>query len=489
MKASDEERIGDLLTWGKRHGAQLHESVEVFHDDVAKFSLKIRESAGQGGLQPGSAAVTCPASLTLSFVNAVIGGPLPPDVSTDLPSNPLFPSAFMDSLPPHVIGRFFLMQQYLLGKDSFWWPYIRALPQPEHLASWALPASWPDDDIDFLEGTNAHVAIAEMQANLRREFKQARGLLKESDLPGWQAYNRVLYNWAFSIFASRSFRPSTVLSDARTAQVASALPAGCDADDFSVLMPVFDIANHSPTSGVVWDSASDPACCQLRSRDAYLPGQQVFNNYGMKTNSELLLGYGFIIDETEALHNDYIHVRKRTAGDGSGAGDNPGAGTKPTEFLISLRPLTDPSSRVGRSRQRVARSDDFPVLPEFSHVEDSLIWHLAAAQMSADERRTLAELVAASPGASVATTTADDCLRRLVSSPPDPRLLGLLAKVKGALLAKLGFDYEKLKDAEEGLHPENRNQELAMRYRKQCERVLERAIESLSSGATSGPGQ
>lgn len=483
MKESDEERFRELFSWGKSHGARLDESVEVFYDEATKFSLRVKESA-KDGLQPGSAAVTCPNSLTLSFANAVVGGPLPGDSSTGLQSQPEFPPSFLSSLPPHVIGRFFLIQQYLEERNSFWWPYIRTLPQPEHLTSWALPPFWPDDDLDFLSGTNAEVAVEEIQANLKREFKQARRILKESNMPGWQSYSRVLYNWAFSIFTSRSFRPSTVLSDARIKQIAEVLPPRCKVDDFSLLMPIFDIANHSLTSSILWDSTSDPESCQLKNKNPYLPGQQVFNNYGMKTNSELLLGYGFVISESDSLHNDYVHVRKR-----SSETESPNSFTevaKPTEFLISLRSLADPSSLVGQSRQRVATSQNVPVLPEFSHIGDLLVWDLAVAQMSDSEKEVLEELAAGAPGTTKPTT--DDYLLRLISLPCEPRLLGILSKVKEILLAKLGYDHERLKESEreasgsEGLSPQNRNQELAMNHRKQCERVLENAMASLRNG-------
>lgn len=34
-------------------------------------------------------------------------------------------------------------QQYLLGRESRWWPYISTLPQPEHMGG-MLPALWPE---------------------------------------------------------------------------------------------------------------------------------------------------------------------------------------------------------------------------------------------------------------------------------------------------------------------------------------------------------
>ncbi|OIW25582.1 SET domain-containing protein [Coniochaeta ligniaria NRRL 30616] len=458
MNSVEESRFEELLAWGKQHGATLHEQVEVYNDALTKYSLRVKASAPAP--DHGFAVVKCPASVTLSYINALTGGPLPCNLSADTQLSPSFPASFMSSLPPHVIGRFFLIQQYLRGPQSFWYPYIRTLPQPERLASWALPAFWPEEDIEFFEGTNAEVAIREVQANVKGEFKQARRVLKEDGFPGWQDYSRLLYNWAFCMFTSRSFRPTTVLSEEVREGVRRILPTTCKDDDFSVLMPVMDIANHQLRAKVTWDTVSDPRACHFVSCDAYQPGRQIFNNYGMKTNSELLLGYGFIIPESEGLHNDYIHLRKR--GPEGAEGNDPGGETKPKDFLVSLRPMQDPSSVVGRSRQRLRTGGDFEVTPVLSYIEDSLVWDLVVAQAGHDEQ-----------------------LREALESIVD--------KIRTALLAKLSFDYAKIldpevyEDGEPALIPANQNQELAAAYRLQCKKILETGIKLLG-GQLEGQG-
>ncbi len=278
---------------------------------------------------------------------------------------PAFPPRFMETVPPHVIGRFYLVQQYLLGAESFWYPYIKTLPRPDRINSWAMPAFWPAEDIEFLEGTNAHAAIEEIQTNVKEEFKLARKVLKGEDFTGWKDYSRLLYNWAFCIFTSRSFRPSLVVSDQTKEDIWKLMPPSCGLDDFSVLQPLFDIANHSPAAKVAWDTASDPTACQLICKDAYEPGEQVYNNYGQKTNSELLLGYGFIFPQTAGFHNDYIHVRKREEPARTEA-EEQGENRKPKDFLISLRPMADPSSLAGRARQLV-RDPAFQARSCFAH--------------------------------------------------------------------------------------------------------------------------
>ncbi|KAK5662446.1 hypothetical protein OQA88_8357 [Cercophora sp. LCS_1] len=466
MKEADQKRIEKLIAWAQHHGAELHPSLEVYHDDITKFSLRVRPSV-TAELEPGFVAVTCPLSITLSYLNALVDGPLllPPSSTQHTPA---FPARFMTSSPPHVTGRFFLMQQYLKGADSFWSPYISTLPKPELVNSWALPAFWPEDDIAFLEGTNASVAIGEIQENVKREFKQARKVLKEESFPGWQDYSRLLYNWAFCIFTSRSFRPSLITSPSSSKGIKDILPPSCGIDDFSILQPLFDIANHSMTARYAWDLASNPNACGLICKDVYPAGGQIYNNYGMKSNSELLLGYGFILPETGDLHNDYVHVRKRQTDSETG---------KPKDFLISLRPINHPSSLAGRSRPAAPGPCQLHLLPQFSHFEPSLIYDLAWAVSSPEEQQALQEF-AVSDGSQAPSVPAE--------------LQELIERIEYGLSAKLMQDYQRLQESEpteeDGTEDEaspaqasNRNQKLALDYRTQCEKVLVTALQALGN--------
>lgn len=66
--------------------------------------------------------------------------------------------------------------------------------------------------------------------------------------------------------------------------------------DFSVLFPVLDAGNHKLETKVDW--TFDPGRFSVTSLEAYEAGAEVHNNYGIwKGNSELLLGYGFCIQE------------------------------------------------------------------------------------------------------------------------------------------------------------------------------------------------
>lgn len=64
--------------------------------------------------------------------------------------------------------------------------------------------------------------------------------------------------------------------------------------DFPVLVPIMDCLNHNPDAKVDW--TFEPGRFVLSLHEGVSNGKEVFNNYGPKSNSELLMGYGFCIE-------------------------------------------------------------------------------------------------------------------------------------------------------------------------------------------------
>ncbi|WYZ43336.1 hypothetical protein EsH8_VI_001035 [Colletotrichum jinshuiense] len=459
--------MDELVSWAKSHGAALHPSVEVYNDPGTGNSFRV--SADGAGVNPGETVVSCPLNLTLSYLNTTTTPS--PGFHHDDTTSGAFPPSFLDAVPPHIISRFFLIHQYLLGKDSFWYPYIRTLPQPQHLPSWILPPLWPSDDIELLEDTNVHVAIAEIKARLKSEYKQA--IAAFGDAPARHDYTRLLYNWAYCIFTSRSFRPSLVIPASH--QHTLSLPEGCAVDDFSLLLPLFDVGNHSPTAGISWDSDAATNVCSLRTLDPYAPGAQVFNNYGTtKTNAELMLAYGFRIPESDALHNDYVHVQRRgakpSADEGAGA-------AKPRDYLISLRPAADPSSVAARSVRILHDIDGAKVLPPFRHVQDTMVWELVLAQTTEEQRR---ELLPVADGVDAARADPER-LRMILTGQTAAAFQPVLFQTIGIIQNKVFQELERLDQSEFELEESEatRNQLMAYHYRRQCRKVLMNVLESM----------
>lgn len=99
------------------------------------------------------------------------------------------------------------------------------------------------------------------------------------------------YKWACGIFMSRAF----------PARIVYQTP---ECEDLTMLLPVVDSLNHRPNTAVQWDGygnedSGTKAGFQLSLCQSVAAEEQVYNNYGPKNNEELLLGYGFTIQEAE----------------------------------------------------------------------------------------------------------------------------------------------------------------------------------------------
>ncbi|KAI9155417.1 Ribosomal lysine N-methyltransferase set10 [Paramyrothecium foliicola] len=457
MSATQE--ISALTAWAERLNASLHPSVEVVEDPHTGLSFRVRPSAS-GPVQPHEPVVTIPAArLSLSYLNAL---------SDDGPDR--FHDGVLAGLAPHVLGRIFLVKEYAKGLNaSFWAPYIQALPQPDDRPNWALPPFWDADDVELLDGTNLEVGIQNIKANVKQELGDIQRLLAlhQPESAFAQIFTPALYHWAYCIFSSRSFRPSLVLSESEQQQQ---LPEGVKVDDFSMLLPLFDIGNHDMTSPVQWDRSGPNGNFSLKVGKAFGPGEQIYNNYSMKTNAELLLGYGFMLPVTDHLHNDYIHVRKRTSAPGPSE-----------EFFISLRPMTHPSSVLGLSKQPPGLTESTPVLRAFQHVQPALVWDIFCAIAPPDQR---AQLIPIADG-SLQGDAADSLRQALFLSgqlSPDGR--PYLEQTVAIVQHKVFRELERLNETDvevAGAGELDKNQKLALEYRERCRQVLESTLEAIDS--------
>ncbi|EGX94090.1 SET domain protein [Cordyceps militaris CM01] len=468
---SSAAKIDALVAWAVSHGATLHPSVAIYHDAATGLSFRVQPSAPHP--LPGDYAsepiVRLPAALSLSYLDAIR-----PGRAAGAPP-PLASALLRAGLPPHVLGRLLLVREYLAGASSFWYPYLHALPQPEDAAAWLLPPFWDDDDAELLDGTNLEVGVARIRADLRKELAAIEAAFRSADAPeeGGGEGDEPASRGA----VSRSFRPSLVLSDEQRQQ----LPAGVGADDFSVLLPLFDIGNHDMTAPVRWERGADGTCA-LRTGRAHQPGEQVFNNYSAKTNAELLLGYGFMIPPTAALHNDYVHVRKRGGGDGPTAASD--------EYLVSARPLRDASSILARGRlPSIAAGFDIShadaITPAFQHVQPDMVWDIFTSLAPGDASQRLIPVEGSDDDGEA------DRRRRLLllTGRVTGACLPYFAQTAAVIQNKVLQELERLQETDVEVGEADRArltpcQALALEYRDRCRAVLESTLESMHSDET-----
>jgi hypothetical protein len=302
-----------LVRWAVQQGGYFHEDVEVVLTPEKGYHLVVRRNAT---LQPNTQVVTCPMSCTMSILNVI-------DAEGGFTCRGIkIPPAFVQKQPRVTVERFFLMEHYLVGKKSWWAPYIATLPTPEEVRQMQFQKP---DDLDWIRGTNLASAFETQTEQWKAHYEQGMEHLLKLN---WQNAKRGrltwdLYRWAATIFTSRSFT-SDVLAE--TLAYAKASPigrysrsqttkfrsgSGDEHDDhaqltslfsqkFAVLIPVLDILNYRPRARVEWQAR----CFHvgLEVLESVESGGEVHNNYGPRDNETLLLGYGFAVPNNPFDH-------------------------------------------------------------------------------------------------------------------------------------------------------------------------------------------
>ncbi|KAI9806120.1 MAG: hypothetical protein M1833_004527 [Piccolia ochrophora] len=274
------EPNGVLIQWAVNEGAFVHPSLQHVHDAAYGSFFQLRSDALP--LPATTQFLSCPHALSISYLNAINLAPFRPR------SDPL-PESLLQSLPPHSVTVFFLCQQYLQKERSFWWPYIRSLPQPHEGNLTGTPHWFSEQDKLWLRGTNLEKGQEDLETLWKEEWGKGIQLLRDAGC-NTQEYTWQLALWAATLLSSRSF----------TSDMFANVPIDKDNgarnfpdENFSVLFPILDILNHRPGSKITWKPAEENL--SLAVCDTLQPGEAIWNNYGPKSNESLLQGYGFCL--------------------------------------------------------------------------------------------------------------------------------------------------------------------------------------------------
>ncbi|KAF8806342.1 SET domain protein, partial [Phlegmacium glaucopus] len=172
--------------------------------------------------------------------------------------------------------------------------YLDTLPTWEKLRT---PLHFTPSELDIYKGTNLYGAALDRDRLWRIEWTACQTFVGRANA-NWAnlfTWSVVLdrYLTAATYLSSRAF-PSSLLSPTPSlAHSPTSQP---------VLLPGVDALNHARGQPISWvvtypntnDTSQEPKI-SLVLHTATLKGDELFNNYGPKPNSELILGYGFSI--------------------------------------------------------------------------------------------------------------------------------------------------------------------------------------------------
>lgn len=156
---------------------------------------------------------------------------------------------------------------------SVFWPYFDAFPRSfPHFPIHAAPA-----DLALLDGSLTGSMVDYQRATLESDHARL-----EIDVPWFRSISFDEFVWAKLCVGSRAF----------------GFPI--DGMETKVLVPFVDMLDHQRGPNTRWEYDADGQVLRLFAQRAYLPGEEVFGDYGRKSNKDLLLNYGFCIDDNEA---------------------------------------------------------------------------------------------------------------------------------------------------------------------------------------------
>ena len=285
------------------------------------YDESTNESTGRGILarrpvNQGDELLTVPLSLCMTkdsaidYLNEGKGGGRK---FVDVTGRPLIAPGTNEYL---AIAVFIIYERYVrervVGSQSFWKPYLDVLPEVEDVS---CTFTWTDDDLSALEGSPVIAATRSMQMKLRKEhdimindpkvgiLSRFPGEFQEDDF----SYDRWL--WAFTILFSRAIRVRNLKEGEAVA-----------------LVPYADLINHSPFSQAFidarqmgdWLFKTGEEEIILYADRGYRRMEQVYISYGQKSNSDLLLLYGFAL-ERNPFNSVDVSVGIEVDGDGDDA--------------------------------------------------------------------------------------------------------------------------------------------------------------------------
>ncbi|PBP19402.1 SET domain-containing protein [Diplocarpon rosae] len=443
-----------LLEWARAHGTSISPNVQIYTDVLTGLSFRALQD-----IPPSTKLVNCSYATTLSYLNAMGAA-----AQFERHSEP-FPASFLEVLKvdnPHIIGHFYIMQQFLLKDRSFWWHYIRLLPQPHSGDPLGLPVLWPEEDRRWLDGTNAEPPIKRRNELWEQEWEQGIALLKK-EFQGWEDYTLSLYQWAAGIFGSRGFRASLTVPEEilvkDSLHFSEQLKLNLEhikRDRFSVLLPVTDIGNHDGVNHVEW--APNPTHFSLINRLVITTETQIYNYYGDKSNSELLVGYGFTLPDSE---KDIVNLKLTPSTEAvqlrrSQNSHEVNSNQPEQEFMFHVLSSVEPVLFADKG------------LAELKVFSSGLINTMSCMVANRRERQYLL----ANPAYSVEND-------HDVLGGPLSRNIILVLRI---LRDKLEYELSRIQELDASLgEPRNKNQRIALDYRNRQARVLQTAIPPIST--------
>ena len=173
------------------------------------------------------------------------------------------------SSPNHSILTAFLLNEIDKGNQSKWKFYIDFLPSNYS----SFPTFYSLKELEYLKGTQFLEMLEKKKNHIKNDYDI---LIKE--IPGLSKYNFSIYKKMREVVGSRVF--------------------GVNIRNHSkiIIVPFADLLNHKRSPKTHWNFNNIKEIFYIKSINNIVMGDEVFDSYGIKSNSIFLLCYGFTVE-------------------------------------------------------------------------------------------------------------------------------------------------------------------------------------------------
>lgn len=159
-------KIRDLEDFLQTHGGHLHPEISIAENETAGLHWRAKKD-----IEPGSTIISTPHTLAFSYLNAL--------VDEEWPVFKNCREQFRPDFAVEAITFFYLMVQYHNRANSFWRPYLNALPGPEE--EHTQPLFFEDDqDRAWLEHTDVWHTNLTRTERYRQMYEDGKAVLQKA---------------------------------------------------------------------------------------------------------------------------------------------------------------------------------------------------------------------------------------------------------------------------------------------------------------------
>ena len=183
--------------------------------------------------------------------------------------------------PRHSLLTVFLMDEIDKGNQSKWKFYVDFLPSSYD----SFPIFYKEKELEYLKGTKFLESIENEKKNIKEDYN-----LLAKNIPGFEKYDLNYFSKIMEVVTSRVF--SVKIHNKKE----------------TIIAPFADLLNHKRPTDTFWDFDDKTNSFYIKSISNIQKGEEIFDSYGIKSNRNYLLYYGFTINNNtyNKLHVDIL---------------------------------------------------------------------------------------------------------------------------------------------------------------------------------------